>query len=166
MLDKTNGTVSDTAQNDANGNVTFTLNFEKAVGEKTYVIREVQGNLGGIKYDTREYEVTFEVKDNGEGQLVATTPVYKLDGETVGGAQFVNTYTATAGDDVTFTPDATKELTGRALKEGEFHFIVTDENGVEVSTGTNKADGTVKFSPIGFNQTHDNLCRTVCRAAC
>lgn len=30
--------------------------------------------------------------------------------------------------------------------------IVTDENGNKVSTGTNKADGTVKFSDIGFSE--------------
>ena len=51
------GTVSanpaDTAPNDAYGNVTFNLNFTEAVGQKTYVIREVKGDLGGIGYDTR-----------------------------------------------------------------------------------------------------------------
>ena len=74
------GTVSanpaDTAPNDADGNVTFNLPTftSNAVGQKTYVIREVNGDLGGIGYDTREYEVTFTVKDNGEGKLVASHP--------------------------------------------------------------------------------------------
>ena len=68
-------TVSDplfTVPNDADGNVTFTLNFTSAVGQKTYVISELNNHLGGIGYDTREYEVTFTVKDNGEGKLVAS----------------------------------------------------------------------------------------------
>jgi len=140
-------TVSDplfTVPNDADGNVTFDLNFTSAVGQKTYVISELNNHLGGIGYDTRAYEVTFEVTDNGVGQLEASNPAYTLNGKpVVDGAQFVNTYTATAGDTVKFTPKATKVLTGRALNEGEFHFIVTDKNGKEVSTGTNKADGTV-----------------------
>ena len=147
-----NGKVIQTAPNDADGKVTFTLNFTKAVGQKTYVISEVNNHLGGIEYDTRTYEVTFNVEDNGKGQLVASPLVYTLNGESVDGAQFVNTYTATAGDKVKFTPEATKVLTGRDLKKGEFHFIVTDEKGNEVSTGTNDADGTVTFSPIGFSQ--------------
>ena len=149
-----NGKVIKTATNEADGKVTFTLNFTSAVGQKTYVISEVNNHLGGIGYDTREYEVTFTVRDNGEGKLVASPLVYTLNGKlVVDGAQFVNTYTATAGDKVKFTPEATKVLTGRDLKKGEFHFIVTDENGTEVSTGTNNADGTVTFSPIGFNKT-------------
>lgn len=143
-----------TAKNNANGKVTFNLPaFTSAVGKKTYVISEVNNHLGGIGYDTRTYEVTFTVKDNGGGKLVASEPVYTLNDESVvDGAQFVNTYTATAGDKVKFTPEATKVLTGRQMQPGEFHFIVTDKNGKEVSTGTNKADGTVTFSPIGFNQ--------------
>lgn len=155
--DTVSATPAATAFNDANGNVKFTLYFTEAVGQKTYVIREVDNKLGGIGYDTRAYEVTFTVKDNGEGKLVASTPVYTLNGETVGGAQFVNTYTATAGDDVKFTPNATKSLTGRALQKGEFHFIVTDENGVPVSYGSNDGNGNdndnITFTPIGFGNT-------------
>ena len=149
-------TVSDplfTVPNDADGNVTFDLNFTSAVGQKTYVISELNNHLGGIGYDTRAYEVTFEVTDNGVGQLEASNPAYTLNGKpVVDGAQFVNTYTATAGDKVKFTPEATKVLTGRQMQPGEFHFIVTDKNGKEVSTGTNKADGTVEFSDIGFSE--------------
>lgn len=123
-----NGRVIKTATNEADGKVTFTLNFTSAVGQKTYVISEVNNHLGGIGYDTREYEVTFTVKDNGEGKLVASPLVYTLNGKpVVDGAQFVNTYTATAGDKVKFTPEATKVLTGRQMQPGEFHFIVTDK---------------------------------------
>ena len=79
LCEKTGDTVATTptltAKNDANGNVTFELPaFTSAVGKKTYVISEVNGDLGGIKYDPRKYEVTFNVTDNGEGKLVASTP--------------------------------------------------------------------------------------------
>ena len=152
-----NGTVVDTASNDAKGNIKFnTLSFD-AIGDKTYIIREVtDSHLGGITYDTNKYVVSFSITDNGKGQLEASTPVYKLngEGEDVGGAQFVNTYTATPGADVSFTPQATKVLTGRALKPGEFSFIVTDDENpnVVVSGGTNDGNGNITFGKIGFGQ--------------
>ena len=98
-------TIVDTALNDEKGNITFkSLSFD-AVGDKTYIIREVtDNNLGGITYDTSEYKVSFSITDNGDGQLKASTPVYTLNGQDVGGAEFVNTYTATPGAGVSFTP--------------------------------------------------------------
>ena len=159
-LCEANGTtVVDTALNDAQGKVTFApLSFDaNAVGKQTYIIREVtNGNLGGITYDNSEYEVSFSITDNGKGQLEASTPVYKLngEGEDVGGAEFVNTYTATPGANVSFTPQATKHLTGRALQKDEFSFIVTDDENpnVVVSGGTNDGNGNITFSKIGFGQ--------------
>ena len=150
-------TIVDTASNDAKGNIKFKpLSFD-AIGDKTYIIREVtNGDLGGITYDTNKYVVSFSITDNGDGQLKASTPVYKLngEGEDVGGAQFVNTYTATPGDNVEFIPKATKVLTGRALQRGEFSFIVTDDehDNVVVSTGTNDGNGNITFGKIGFGQ--------------
>lgn len=154
------GTVSNTpitATNAADGKVTFAPLTFKDVGEKTYVISEADGKLGGITYDTNKYVVSFSITDNGDGQLKASTPVYKLngEGEDVGGAEFVNTYTATPGDNVKFTPQATKHLTGRALQRGEFSFIVTDDENpnVVVSGGTNEDNGNITFSEIGFGPT-------------
>lgn len=72
-----NGTVVSTTTNAADGKVTFApLSFDaNAVGKKTYIIREVtNGNLGGITYDNSEYEVSFSITDNGDGQLKASTP--------------------------------------------------------------------------------------------
>lgn len=47
-----NGKVIKTATNEADGKVTFTLNFEQGdVGQKTYVISEVNNHLGGIGYE-------------------------------------------------------------------------------------------------------------------
>ena len=77
LCDASSGAVVRTAQNAADGTVTFLpISFE-AVGEKTYIIREVtNSNLGGITYDNSEYKVSFSITDNGDGQLKASTPVY------------------------------------------------------------------------------------------
>ena len=59
---------------------------------------------------------------------MASTPVYTIDGQPADAAEFVNTYTAVPGADVSFTPEATKVLAGRDLKAGEFSFEVTDDS--------------------------------------
>ena len=66
-----NETVVSTAKNAADGKVAFAPLTFKDVGEKTYIIREVKGDLGGITYDTNKYVVSFSINDNGDGQLKA-----------------------------------------------------------------------------------------------
>lgn len=55
----------------------------------------------------------------------------------------------TAPTEGSWTPEATKTLTGRDMAEGEFSFIVT-ENGQQVSTGTNKAAAAGEAAEIAF----------------
>ena len=113
-------------------------------------MREVPGDRTAITYDSTVYKVTITVQDNGTGALTALPPVYTLDGEAKDAAEFVNTYTATPGDD-TFTLTINKLLTGRAMNADEFSFELHDEKtGKLVSTGTNAADGTVTFTPVGL----------------
>lgn len=78
-----------TATNDADGNVAFPhLVFENA-GTYTFKVSEVDGKEDRVTYDKHAYAVTVEVKDNGEGQLVAT-----VTNDAKGGALvFMNTYT-------------------------------------------------------------------------
>ena len=49
--------------------------------------------------------------------------------------------------------DFTKKLAGRELKDGEFKFVLKDANGQEVETVTNKADGTVTFTELSFDNS-------------
>ena len=144
------GTPLRTASNTADGSITFgALTFD-AAGEYTYYMREVPGDRTAITYDSTVYKVTITVQDNGTGALTALPPVYTLDGEAKDAAEFVNTYTATPGDD-TFTLTINKLLKGRAMNAGEFSFELHDEKtGKLVSTGTNAADGTVTFTPVGL----------------
>ena len=143
------GTPLRTATNTADGSITFeALPFDTA-GAYTYYMREVPGDRTAITYDSTVYKVTITVQDNGTGALTALPPVYTLNDEAMGAAKFVNTYTATPGDD-TFTLTINKLLNGRAMNAGEFSFELTDSTGAVVSTGTNAADGTVTFSPVGL----------------
>lgn len=90
------GKVLQTATNDAEGNVSFTIECSKA-GEYRYTISEVvpEGADGNVKdhitYDTTEHNVTVNVA-NGDGKLDATV-VY--DGGTSAPPTFTNKYSAT-----------------------------------------------------------------------
>ena len=148
------GTPLRTATNTDDGSGTFdaitfdALTFD-AAGAYTYYMREVPGDRTAITYDSTVYKVVVSVTDNGTGKLSALPRVYTLDGEAMGAAKFVNTYTATPGDD-TFTLTINKLLTGRTMNAEEFSFELHDENGNLVSTGRNAADGTVTFTPVGL----------------
>ena len=143
------GTPLRTATNTEDGSITFDALTFDAAGEYTYYLREIPGDRTAITYDATVYKVVVSVTDDGTGALSALTQVYTLDGEAMGAAEFVNTYTATPGDD-TFTLTINKLLTGRAMNAGEFSFELRDETGTLVSTGTNAADGTVTFAPVGL----------------
>ena len=84
--------ISQTAKNDAYGNVSFDeLTFE-APGTYTFRISEVKGTEEGMTYDEGTYTVTVTVVDNGEGQLEASLS-YTKNGEAVEAIEFCNTFT-------------------------------------------------------------------------
>lgn len=56
-----------------------------------------------------------------------------------------------------------KLLEGRALLAHEFHFIVTDEQGTEVSRGVNHADGSIAFNYIEYRHEDVGLHRYTVR---
>ena len=140
--------VVETVKNDANGNVAFSAIKYTEIGQHIYTLREVKGNAGGIAYDKTVYTVVTTIADNGKGQLVAT---HKLKGaEDVKKIEFKNSYTVTPkSSSVTDQITATKYLTGRDLKEGEFSFELVEGNDV-VATGKNDARGKITMSPIEY----------------
>ena len=111
------------AKNAASGEVVFNVNYTEA-GEHTYTITEKPGTEAGVTYSTESHTVKVTVADNGQGQLVAT--VENPNAERV----FTNTYKEPAPTATSATLEFTKELTGRALVDGEFQF--------ELYEGTNK----------------------------
>lgn len=128
--------------NDADGNVTFkSVNYTSAdLGEHTYKVREVEGNAGGVIYDKSEYDVKVNVTDNGDGTLSAKA-------SSDGAIKFKNSYAANPTS-VSFS--ATKVLDGAELKDGQFSFVLKDDEGNELQTAKNAADGTVSFQPVEF----------------
>lgn len=85
LVDSNTKEVVATATNDAAGKITFTKTYEE-VGQYTYLIREKKGMDSNITYDSTEYKLVVDVKDDLAGQLVATV---EYEAEPV----FVNTYT-------------------------------------------------------------------------
>ena len=127
-----------TAKNAADGTVTFKDIEYKEAGDHTYTITEKAGSEAGVTYDTATHEVTVNVTDNGQGQLVATA--------TNNNPTFTNTYKAAT---TTATITATKVLNGKALEAGKYEFELKEGDKV-VATAKNAADGTVTFEDIKY----------------
>ena len=138
LLDEQDNQVA-TTTNDADGNLSFGLGYDKP-GEHTYTVREVVpdgGMADGVTYDTREFSAHVSVTDNGAGALIANVTYPGGD------VSFKNTYAPAA---TTATISATKRLEGAALSAGQFTFQLTDaETGEVVQTAPNAKDGSVTF---------------------
>ena len=153
------------------GKITFTLDdLNKAVGEKpekrehtfTYTVTE-SGEVAGVTNDAKpSREVSFTVTDDGKGNLRVSS---KSDGNAA--FTFTNTYNVKPVETrVTDQITATKYLTGRDLKEGEFSFELVEGEGKDtkvVATGKNAADGKITMSTIGYTKagTHTYTLREV-----
>ena len=140
---KEDGKVLHTVSNDANGKIQFpelTLTEEKTY---TYTISEKAGDVAGVEYDLNAYEVNVVVKDNGQGQLVATPDTKNIT--------FTNVYKAKPAKE---TITATKVLNGKELEADKYEFELKKGEEV-VATAKNAADGTVTFKEIEFETAGD-----------
>lgn len=152
---------STSVHNDADGKVdfgkiTFTLDdLNKALGEKpekrehtfTYTVTE-SGEVAGVTNDAKlSREVSFTVTDNGKGKLDVSR---KPDGNAA--FTFTNTYSVKPVEtSVTDQITATKVLTGRELKDGEFSFELVEGDKV-VAKGTNTADGKITMDAVKYDK--------------
>ncbi len=156
---------STSVHNDADGKVdfgkiTFTLDdLNKALGEKpekrehtfTYTVTE-SGEVAGVTNDAKlSREVSFTVTDNGKGKLDVSR---KPDGNAA--FTFTNTYSVKPVEtSVTDQITATKVLTGRELKDGEFSFELVEGDKV-VATGTNDAEGNITMSAVKYTEAGEH----------
>lgn len=151
-----------------NGNNTQTKSFGTIKYEKngTYyykIVEEIPADTNGINYDTSVTYVKVVVTSKGAGNKDIAISTAKADAtadyknlayksleSNAATATFTNNV---SGASIRFT--ATKSLTGRALKDGDFTFKVVDKDnsGKEVATGYSKADGTIEFTPISYKST-------------
>ena len=133
--------------NAADGKIVVDPVTYTAAGEHTYILRETKAGTteNGITYSTAEYTIVTTVKDNNDGTLSVEHKLQNVDKAT-----FENAYTVTPKSfSVTDQITATKSLTGRDLKEGEFSFELVEGNDV-VATGKNDVRGKIKMSPIEY----------------
>ena len=153
-----------TGTNDARGKITMSAIEYTAAGKHTYTLREVNGGTAsnGISYDGKTYTIVTTITDNGDGTLSAA---HKLQGAE--SAEFKNSYNLTpSSSSVTDQITASKRLTGRDLKEGEFSFELVEGEGEDakvVATGKNDAEGNITMSPIEYDKpgTHTYTLREV-----
>lgn len=142
------------------GKITFTLDdLNKALGEKpekrehtfTYTVTE-SGEVAGVTNDAKlSREVSFTVTDDGKGNLSVS---HKPDGDVA--FTFTNTYNVTPVEtSVTDQITATKVLTGRDLKDGEFSFELVEGNKV-VATGINDAEGNITMSAVKYTEAGEH----------
>ena len=141
-----------TGKNDARGKIKMSPIEYTAAGEHTYTLREVKGDAGnGITYDGKTYTIETTITDKGDGTLEAKH-VLKGDGE----AKFSNSYKPNPGEfSVTDQITATKSLTGRDLKEGEFSFELVEGDKV-VATGTNDASGNITMGAVKYTEAGEH----------
>lgn len=146
LTDVATGNVVARATNTADGVVEFpAMTFDKP-GAYKYELSEVPGNAAGVTYDADKYNVTANVKDNGDGTLAVE---WTIEGVDAGGTvAFENAYEA---DPTSITFGALKTLTGRDMVEGEFTFELTDPDG-NIVTATNGANGSVVFPTVEFTE--------------
>lgn len=144
------------------------LEFTLADVGKTYTfdLTETKGGGAGYVNDETKHTLTFTTADNDNGTLSVTVA---LDDEKAAvwtsGAEvtpvsigFANSYSAgsiTVGGQGGVALAGTKQLTGRPMVAGEFHFNVTNKKeqakpAAVVATGVNAADGTITFTGIEY----------------
>ena len=146
-----NGTVIQTKKNDVHGNIQFDAISYATEGTHTYTVREVVGADTDIDYDSMTIAVKVTVtKDITTGLLSAKTEMIASGGEATGTDDtiFNNYFVAPVKAQFNFT----KKLDGRALKAGEFSFILKDEKGNVIETVSNDAEGKIKFSALEFKR--------------
>ena len=140
------------AQNRANGRVNFgTVTYGKDdlgdATEKTFTYKITEsGNHPGVANDTETKTVKVTVTDDGKGHITA-----ELDPKAAPLFTFNNTYSTTSQESsVTGQVSIKKALAGRAMEDGEFHFVLKDEKGKIVGNATNDKDGNITFDKLTF----------------
>ena len=145
------GEVIRTASNLVDGSVSFgQFNFSDGDNGKefTYTVSEIDRERPGYVYDDKVVTVKFTPVDNGDGTMTVGVKYFDEEGAEIDVIEFANSYVAEG--DLEFK--AYKFLKGRALEDGEFSFVLEDEEGNIVASATNDADGNIVFPLIHFTQ--------------
>ena len=136
------------------------IEFDKE-GVYEYEITETNGGLGGVTYDQHTAKVTVTVTEDTATGILSAEVDYdnsaagnNSDKAVQDAAAFTNTYKAVFDTDTTVNLNGTKKLTGKALTDSAFYFIVDPQeiaSGGHAPTGEsaawnpNKADGSIQL---------------------
>lgn len=149
-LKDADGNVVQTVQNSADGTFGFApLQLDK-VGTYVYTVSERAGaTANGVTYDTTVFTATVTVTENAETHALETQVAYSKGGKAADAVAFSNSY-APAATEVKL--GASKVLSGKDLKEGQFSFQLKDADGKVLQTAKNAAGGTVGFEAISYDK--------------
>ena len=139
--DGSDGKVVATAKNGVDGKVEYPAVELTGEGARSYRVREVKGDAGGVIYDGKSYGLTVDARMS-EGDDAKLDCTVSYDGGSA--PTFTNAYRAKGS----FRAQATKRLEGRELKAGEFEFELVDKDGKVAATAENKADGSISFPEV------------------
>lgn len=115
------------------GNASFTLK-----GGETATIT---GLPHGANYAITEAKAGgFTTASTGATGTIAATQTVE--------AAFTNTYSAQGA----YVPVASKSLSGKELAQGDFVFVLQDEEGYELASAFNEADGSITFPSLSFTE--------------
>lgn len=144
------GNVVQTVQNGVDGTFNFApLQLDKA-GTYVYTVSEQVGAAtNGVTYDTTVFTATVTVTENAETHALEAQVAYSTGGKAADAVAFSNSY-APAATEVKL--GASKVLSGKDLKEGQFSFQLKDADGKVLQTAKNAADGTVGFKAISYDK--------------
>ena len=148
--DGSDGEIVATAENDADGNVTFPSVTVASAGEHRYRIREKAGSAAGITYDKRAYDLTVTARaSQADDSKLECAVAYIGTDAAAEPPVFTNSYEAKG----TFAAHATKSVKGADLKKDAYTFelleVETDgSDGEVVATAKNDAEGNVTFGDV------------------
>ena len=144
------GNVVQTVQSGVDGTFNFApLQLDKA-GTYVYTVSEQVGAAtNGVTYDTTVFTATVTVTENAETHALEAQVAYSTGGKAADAVAFSNSY-APAATEVKL--GASKVLSGKDLKEGQFSFQLKDADGKVLQTTKNAADGTVGFKAISYDK--------------
>ena len=150
-------------------NVLADLSFDQTMSGKTqtYIVRETKGSINGVTYDERLGTVEITPQDNGDGTMHVVTKVTMKNADGSGESvktydssnhnsgtptvRFTNTYSTKPMDSaVTGQVQIKKALAGRSMEEGEFHFVLKNEEGKTLDNAVNDKDGNITFKKLTF----------------
>ncbi|MBQ7011227.1 MAG: hypothetical protein IJN63_05935, partial [Clostridia bacterium] len=150
----------------ANGYASFVLTFDKShIGHSyNYRIYEKAGNVTGMTYTDKVYNITVTVRDGGNNTIVAVISDASGDHGDTYNASFVNTYHVEAPTPppvapVTVVIDSITRIvneSAQAIGPGGFKVEISSKDGSHKQVLTTDKNGKVVFDGFRFNEDDAN----------